>query len=110
VSSLSWITRDIARSQLARRTNIAVTLLSTLMDAQVHNTVHVPGVDNIVFDGLSRGKVAGELALDPALQYWPDPASPLMQCVALCNPHLPLDTPLAHRNLTAALMALLQPL
>ena len=74
------------------------------------DTIHVPGVDNVLFDGLSRGKTAGDLCLDPALQYIADPSSVLAQCVALCNPHVPLVSAPAHWQLSAELLQLLRPL
>eukprot|EP01032_Pedospumella_encystans_P028479 gene28479-32165_t len=55
VSSLQWASQDRAASTLARRANIAFTTIACEVDALVADTVHVPGVANTVYDGLSRG-------------------------------------------------------
>ena len=68
VSSLTWAAGDRAASSLARRANIVFTLVACDIDALVSDTVHVPGKLNVVYDGLSRGASAEEVALNPARQ------------------------------------------
>jgi hypothetical protein len=58
VSSLRWAERDWTSSVLARRANIAHTLLATLDYLTIEKTTHILGVDNIVWDSLTREKSA----------------------------------------------------
>jgi hypothetical protein len=107
VSSLRWARNDRAASTLARRANIAFTLLSCDIDASVADTIHVPGHENVVYDGLSRGATAAAVKLDPALQVYLPPNHPITQFIALCDPSLPLVSHDAHLSLSADLLALL---
>jgi hypothetical protein len=92
VSSLQWSTRGRAASSRARRTNVAIALLSVHLRATLVDTVHVPGVDNIVYDGLSRGKTASEVGLEPTLQiFWPT-LGPTMSVLRSCDPTTPLSS------------------
>lgn len=110
ITSLQWSRKQVVKSTFARRANIAVAILSSVLAAQVHQVIHVPGVDNVRYDGLSRGKSAQDLGLDPALQYHADDSTPLARCVALCDPRNPLTTADAHMQLSAELLRILRPL
>lgn len=48
---------------ICRRASICFSLLCVQLGFTVSETVHVPGVENIICDGLSRGKEGGELGL-----------------------------------------------
>ena len=106
-SSLRWAVKDRAASVLARRANIGLTLVSVAINANVAETEHVPGVDNIIFDGLSRGKTMSEVGLDPSLWFYFPPTHPLHQYIVLCDPDVPLISFSEHAELTATLLALL---
>lgn len=106
-SSLHWAASDRAASSLARRANIAFTLLATDIDAVVADTVHVPGVDNVTFDRLSRGATAAEVGLPPERFLTIPTSHPIAQFVTLCDPLLPIDTATAHFQLSNMLLCLL---
>jgi hypothetical protein len=107
ISSLHWARNDRAASTLARRANIAFTLLSCDIDASVAETVHVPGTENVVYDGLSRGATAAAVHLDSDLQVHLSPEHPITRFLAICDPALPLVSHDDHLFLSADLLALL---
>jgi hypothetical protein len=67
-------------------------IVSVHCNAHVADTVHVPGVDNTVYDGLSRGKTATEVGLDPAAQMFLTEEHPIWQFMALCDPAQALNS------------------
>lgn len=107
VSSLRWASTDRAASSLARTANIALTVLASDIDAVVASTIHVPGVDNVTYDRLSRGASALDVGLDPTLQVHLPSHHPIAQYIALCNPLTDVPTATAHLQLTAALGVIL---
>jgi hypothetical protein len=92
---------------LARRANIGLTLASVDIDAVVYETVHVPGVVNIVYDGLSRGLSAVQVGLQASKQLWFSADHPLRQYVAACDPDAPLIGYDDHIALSQTMMTLL---
>lgn len=90
VTSLVWASADRAASDVAHRANLALVTLSVSLNAHVADTHHVPGVQNVVYDGLSRGRTPQEVGLDPGLfvDLQHDPA--VLAFVTLCDPALPL--------------------
>lgn len=92
MSSLHWALSDRVSSTLAHRANIAFTLAACDIDCLITETVHVPGVDNVVYDGLSRGKTATEVGLDPSKELHLPAAHPIHRFIALCDPLEPLVT------------------
>ena len=107
MSSLSWARSDRVSSDLAHRANIAVTIVACDIDCLITETVHVPGVDNVVYDGLSRDKSAAEVGLDPAKQVFFGPGHPIHRFITLCDPLLPLVTLQERLSLSAAFVDLL---
>jgi hypothetical protein len=107
VSSLLWAKNDRTSSLIARRANIGNTLLCSMCDITVTHTVHVPGVDNIVWDGLTRGKSAVDVGLTPALQIFFDATYPVVRFIALCDPELPLDSYSQQVDLSTSFIQLL---
>jgi hypothetical protein len=99
-SSLAWSLRDRADSVLARRSNIGFTLAGALYDINTTVLIHVPGLLNKVYDGLSRNLSAREVGLPPDLQVYFPPTHPVHRFVQLCNPDSPLDGYLAHAQLS----------
>jgi hypothetical protein len=63
ISALQWAKEDRAESMICRRASICFSLLSIQLDLRVAETIHVPGVENIICDGLSRGKRGCEVGL-----------------------------------------------
>ena len=106
VSSLAWVTADRVASDVARRANLAMVILSTRLNAHTASTTHVPGVLNTVFDGLSRGKTAVEVGLDPALQVFPSTKDPAVAIIKLCDPAIPLISAAEHLCLAGQLSSL----
>lgn len=110
VSSLAWVSADRAVSSFARRTNAAVVVLSIHLNARVAETVHVPGVDNVVYDGLSRGKSASEVGLDPTKQVHLAASHPAVEILRLCDPAIPLASVSDHLSLTGDVARLVRTL
>lgn len=106
IASLTWTHKDRAPSVLAHRANIALTLLSATIDATPIELQHVPGVDNVVYDGLSRGKTGGFVGLDPLLQIHTTPSHPFVHLLQLCDPDLPLSGALEHAAFSSHLLTL----
>ena len=67
MTSLAWAKADRVNSLLARRANIVFTTVSMHINATLSDTQHIPGVMNVLFDGLSRNVSPTDLGLDPAL-------------------------------------------
>ncbi len=65
-TSLAWCRRGRVASEIARRANIGFSLLAVHLNALVAGTTHIAGVDNIVYDGLSRGKMGLAVGLPPS--------------------------------------------
>jgi hypothetical protein len=107
MSSLAWAERDRVNSVIARRANIVYTLASVRADIDVTEKVHVPGKENVVFDGLTRGKTGEEVGLDPYKQCFYSESHPIHQLVAACNPHLPLYSNQEHAILSNTIVTLL---
>ena len=99
MSSLAWARSDRVNSLLARRANIIFTTISMHLQANLVSTEHVPGVMNIVFDGLSRNVSPEELGLDPALSYDAEGDTSVLQFIQLCNPAIQLTNMLSHTTL-----------
>ncbi len=108
-TSLTWVKKGKAASTLARRANIGYSLLAADLDASVAEIKHIPGVLNVVYDGLSRGKKGVDLGLPAALEVVLRPDSMALRYIALCNPHLTLSTPEEHISLSNKMLALLGP-
>ena len=108
VSSLAWATSGRVASTLAARANLALAALSVQLNADVADTVHVPGKLNTVYDGLSRGKTAEEVGLPPALQvFFPD-THPAAEILALCDPSLPMPAALEITSLIGRFVRLVR--
>lgn len=107
-TSLSWCAHDRVCSTLARRANIGFSLLSVDLDASVAAVSHIAGVDNVVYDGLSRGKSGAEVGLPPELHVELGPDAFAVRYLLLCNPHLPaLESTSQHTALAVSLLDLL---
>jgi hypothetical protein len=90
-TSLSWCRRGRVASEIARRANVGFSLLAVCMNALVAETTHIAGVDNVVYDGLSRGKTGLAVGLPEHLYMALPLDSPIVQYVRLCDPAVPLD-------------------
>jgi hypothetical protein len=95
-TSLSCCRRGRVASSLARRANIGFTLIAVALDASVAETTHIAGVDNVIYDGLSRGKDGIAVGLPP--QLFVDLVPAIIQFVRLCDPSMPLESTEAHTN------------
>lgn len=90
VTALEWSRRDRSRSAIAWNAAAVQVAVCAVAEIWVESVVHVPGVDNTVCDGLSRG-------VDP--QDLPLPAGTPVLCLdgdelfedllSLCSPHQP---------------------
>ena len=106
-SSLAWAKSDRVNSVLARKANIIFTTISMHLNANLADAEHVPGVLNIVFDGLSRNVSPQELGLDPLLMYNAAADDAIVQIVQLCNPTEQLSDMLSHTALLQLCTSLL---
>jgi hypothetical protein len=108
ISSLYWCKHDRVNSKLARRAGIGFTLLSVILDATVSEIKHLPGVLNVIYDGLSRGKSGCSLGLDPLL-FVPTNlnCSHTLCYLKLCDPDLPLESIDEHISLSSDLLNIL---
>lgn len=110
MSALSWAMEDRAESMISRRASICFSLLSIHLNASVAEAVHVPGVENIICDGLSRGKRGAEVGLPPEKfrEFTEDQSglSYLMQC----NPLESVGGVAEHGQWIRALTAILREL
>lgn len=86
---------------------MAYSSLAVRLDATVCETRHVAGVDNVVYDGLSRGKTPAELGLSAELEVVLDQNSLATQYLLLCDPHSPIGGATEHSALAANFVSLL---
>jgi hypothetical protein len=106
VSSLRWAIIDRITSVIARRTNIAFTLAGVMADITIEKTTYVPGVNNGVYEGLTRGRSAAEVGLPPDRQLYFIADHPIHHIIQLCNPQDPLHSTLDHSHLSQQLLNL----
>jgi hypothetical protein len=106
ISSLVWCEKDRVNSSLARAANIGFTLVAVDIDATVADIRHVPGVDNVVWDGISRGKRGRSVRLDETLLVLS--TGLFQQFLALCDPTRALETTPEHTFLTQTMIKLLR--
>ena len=99
MSSLAWATADRVNSTLARRANIVFTTISMHINASLSDTQHIPGIMNVLFDGLSRHISPTELGLDPTLMFNATDDVSVLRFVQLCDPALELSDIQSHNDL-----------
>ena len=108
MSSLAWAAHDRVNSRLARRGNIVFTTLSMHLDATVAITTHIPGKQNIIYDGLSRNQTPEDLGIDSSLEFHIARDHSIIAFLQLCDPSAPLDTIESHMHLLTSCQQLLQ--
>jgi hypothetical protein len=99
MSSLAWAQADRVNSTLARRANIVFTTISMHINASLSETQHIPGIMNVLFDGLSRNISPTELGLDPTLMFNAAADVSILRFVQLCDPALELSDIASHIHL-----------
>ena len=98
MSSLAWAKADRVNSTLARSANIVFTTVSMHINASLSDTQHIPGIMNVLFDGLSRHVSPTELGLDPTLMFnFADDVS-ILRFIQLCDPALELSDIASHND------------
>ena len=107
MSSLVWAQANRVNSSLARRKNIVLTTLSMHLDANVAVATHIPGVLNVVFDGLSRNVSPSDLGLDVSEEFNAANDASMLSFLRLCDPVDPIDDITAHTNLFQTCTSLL---
>jgi hypothetical protein len=73
------------------RATIAYVAIGSRYDLEVCDAVHVAGVDNVVCDQLSRGKVPEDLGFGPETHLKEDEWTAAMAALELCDPTIPCD-------------------
>lgn len=106
-ASLAWAAHGRSNSTRARRANIAFSMILLRLDASIADTVHVPGIDNVIYDGLSRDLSASQVGIDPALQLHVPDVHQISRILQLCDPALPLSSPEDHFVLSSSILSLL---
>lgn len=107
-TSLSWSAKERVKSQRARRANIASAMIAIDLNASIAETEHIAGEDNVVYDGLSRGKDGPEVGLPADLQLRLVPESLTLQYIIACDPNQVLTTVDDHTAFTSYLLKLLK--
>jgi hypothetical protein len=88
VTALEWSRRDRSRSAIAWNTAAVQVAVCAVAEVWVEGVVHVPGVDNTVCDGLSRGVDLRELPLIAGTPVVCLDGDELFESlVSLCSPH-----------------------
>ena len=89
-TSLTWGVDGHFKGKLSQRSALVYILASLLFDNVATESVHIPGIENVVCDDLSRFKVTtAELGIDPTLHTDLSRSSPLHQILTLVDPTLP---------------------
>jgi hypothetical protein len=91
VSALSWAFKERFRAGRSLRATIAYVAIGSRYDLEVCDAVHVAGVDNVVCDQLSRGKVPEDLGFGPETHLKEDEWTAAMAALELCDPTIPCD-------------------
>jgi hypothetical protein len=78
-------------------------LIAVALDVSVAETTHVAGVDNVVYDGLPRGKDGIAVGLPP--QLFVVLVSAIIQFVQLCDPNVLLESTKAYTDLSVAFLS-----
>jgi hypothetical protein len=107
VACLSWCARGRAVSSLARAANVCHSLLAVDMDSTIVETTHIAGKDNVVCDGLSRGKTGPEMGLPGELWCELSDWCLARQVVRRCDPGQAVVTAEQHVDLSRDLLDLL---
>jgi hypothetical protein len=94
-TALKWSKNEHYRGKRVRRASIAYTIIGSLFDYDVVETIHVPGVENILCDGLSRNHNKSVQEQISGTGYSPvsiDLSSEVMKLLDMCNPDSPLGS------------------
>lgn len=89
-SALAWGATGRFSGDLVTRTAVVLTVLSVQFDYTIVDAQHIPGVENLVCDALSRDTTTPlELGYSPSEIISNHPDSPFMELLHLCDPTLP---------------------
>jgi hypothetical protein len=108
MNTLSWCEKQRANSFLARRASVAYALLATDIKADICGTTHLAGVDNVIYDGLSRGLTPEQVGIDPAKSVKFEPGTWVHKYLVECDPDLPLASKQDHLNMYSSLVSILK--
>ncbi len=109
MSALRWAREDRADSMICRRASICFSLLSIHLDMSVAETVHVPGVENIICDGLSRGKSGAALGLPVEKYIDLESDDRVMRYLRECDPMTAMGDEMEHVEWLQHLLDILRP-
>jgi hypothetical protein len=89
-TTLSWLVKDRVASSLGTRAGIAYAIIASTLGAFNTGTLFKRGVDNTLYDDLSRGVGSDETrALSPHTKFDCGPGAPAYKILALCDPQSP---------------------
>jgi hypothetical protein len=91
MSALCWAEKGMLRSMHIRRASTMLVMLTVTFGIEIVDSVHIPGIDNIICDRLSRGE-------DPTKLGWGGRVCVgendewLMSAMSMCDPKLLLES------------------
>lgn len=91
-SSLAWSTTERFRPGPSRGCAVFFMAFATVSDLVVHHGIHIPGVRNVVCDGLSRDLSPADFGFPPALVFDLSLHPLISSVIAACNPLLVADS------------------
>jgi hypothetical protein len=91
-ASLSWSTTERFRPGPSRGCAVFFMAFAAHADLVVCRGIHIPGVRNIVCDGLSRDKVPSDFGFAPDLVFDLAAHPSVLAVIAECNPLVSLDS------------------
>jgi hypothetical protein len=108
-TALHWLQDGRVSSEIARRAAVGFAMASSAAHSTVGDVAFIRGIDNVVYDDLSRGRLSGHAStLDWSKRLIIEPGHPIHDYLQLCDPTRPLDTSQQQLHLYAGLTAQLQ--
>jgi hypothetical protein len=91
-SSLSWCTSERFQPGPSRSCAVFFMAFATVTDLVIHRGIHIPGVRNVICDGLSRDKLPGDFGFDLSLHFNLVHHPSVSDVVHACNPLFQSDS------------------
>lgn len=87
-TALTWGTTERFKGLLNLGSVIAFIMLGTRFNIWVSDSVHIPGVDNVTYDALSRGTTCDQLGFNHAIIVNLSNDIQFVRLMELCNPQI----------------------
>ena len=92
ITALKWGTTERFKGLLNLGSVIAFIMLGIHLNMWVSDSLHVPGVDNVIFDALSRGSSAIDMGFDAQDVVDMNSDLQFMKLIELCDPQINYDS------------------